>query len=102
MFSVASEARIALAGVSRGEIETRGVVMATAARQRAEISVCYTRHRKLFDTKLGTIVVVFIVFLLTVLTYICRMVGWSLTSIFSANTAISETIYLQEYANMSL
>jgi len=46
MFSVASEARIALAGVSRGEIETRGVVMATAARQRAEISVCYTRHRK--------------------------------------------------------
>ena len=45
MFSVASESGVADAGVSRGQIDTRRVVMATAAGQRAEIGVCFTRHR---------------------------------------------------------
>jgi len=47
MFSVASEARVADAGMSCRQGDTRGVVMTTVARQRAEIRVCYTHKAQI-------------------------------------------------------
>ena len=67
MFSVASETRITHTGMSRGQIDARCVVMATAARQRAEVGVCYTHTGK--NTRLQRVQLSCPVFSLNVIAY---------------------------------
>ena len=82
MFSVASEARVADARMSCRQGDTRGVVMTTVARQRAEIRVCYTHTAQKTQNKTwwqqAQNIVILTSFLVSSCTHLCDYASMSL------------------------